>query len=136
MYQQETRLSSSSHHSIMRTRASVRKKIANQESSCKIISLKVGFDFQDKLVRECTCTSSTWPWHLKLFLTFIDVVCVNAYVLWMLKYTNWQEMKNHLRHLYQLSLGEIMVSSHIRKWADSGNIDMLRAMRARDVRCK
>ena len=29
-----------------------------------------------------------------------------------------------------------MVSSRIRKKADSGNIDILRAMRARDVRCK
>jgi hypothetical protein len=120
----------------MTTRASVREKIANLESSCKIMSLKMGLGFQDKLVREYTCTSSTWSWHLKPFLRFIDVVCVNAYVLWMLKYTNWQERKNHLRHLYLLSLGEIMVSSHIRKGADSGNIDMLRAMRARDVRCK
>jgi len=136
MYQQETRLSSSSHQNIMTTRAWVRKKIANLKSSCKIISLKVGFDVQDKLVREFICTSSTWRWHLKLLLSFIDVVCVNAYVLWMLKYRNWQERKNHRRHLYLLSLGEIMVSSHIRKRADSRNIDILRSMRARDVRCK
>jgi len=113
-----------------------RKKIANLKSSFKIMSLKVGFDVQSKLVRECTCTSSTWRWHLKLLLSFIDVVCVNAYVLWVLKYPNWQERKNHRRHLYLLSVGAIMVRSHIRKRADSGNIDILRAMRARDVCCK
>jgi hypothetical protein len=100
------------------------------------MSLKVGFDFQDKLVREFTCTSSKWRWQLKLLLCFIDVVCVNAYVLWTLKYPNWRERKNHRRHLYLLSLGEIMVRPHIRKRTSSGNIDILRAMRARDVRCK
>jgi hypothetical protein len=54
----------------------------------------------------------------------------------MLKYLNWQERKNHRRHLYLLSLGEIMVRSYIKKRADGGNIDILRAMRARDVRYK
>jgi len=100
------------------------------------MSLKVGFDVQDKLLRECTCTRLKLPWHFKLLLSFIDVVCVNACVLWMLKYPNWQERKNHRRHLYLLPLGEIMVRSHIRKRADSGNIDILRATRARDVRYK
>jgi len=130
MYQQETRLSSSSHHSIMTTRVWVRKEITNLKSSCKIMSLKVGFDVQDKLLRECTCTRSKLLWHFKLLLNFIDVVCVNACVLWMLKYPDWQERKNHRRHLYLLSLGEILVM------ADSGNVDILRATRARDVRCK
>jgi hypothetical protein len=100
------------------------------------MSIKVGFDVQDKLVRECTFTRSTWRWNLKLLLSLIDGACVNAYVLWMLKYPNWQEKKNHQRHLYLLSLGEEMVRSHIRERVDSGNIDILRAMRARDVRCK
>jgi hypothetical protein len=67
---------------------------------------------------------------------FIDVVCVKAYVLWMLKYLNLQERKNNRRHLYLLSLGEIMVRSYKRRGADSGNIHILRAMRARDVRYK
>jgi hypothetical protein len=73
---------------------------------------------------------------LKLLLSFIDVVCVKVYVLWMLKYLNWQKRKNHRRHLYLLSLGEITVRSYIRKRVDSGNIDILRAMSARDVRYK
>jgi hypothetical protein len=37
---------------IMTIRAWVRKKIANLKSSCKILSLKMGFDVQDKHVRE------------------------------------------------------------------------------------
>jgi hypothetical protein len=55
---------------------------------------------------------------LKLLFSLIDVVGVNAYVLWMLKCPNWKEKKNNRRHLYLLSLGEIMVRSHIRKRAD------------------
>jgi hypothetical protein len=37
---------------IMTTRAWVRKKIANLKTSCKILSQEMGFDVQDKLVRE------------------------------------------------------------------------------------
>jgi len=60
---------------------------------------------------------------LELFLNLIDVACVNAFVPWMLEYSNWQQKKNNSRHLYLLSLGEEMVTSHIRSRADSGNID-------------
>jgi len=75
---------------------------------------------------------------LKLFLNLIDVACVNAFVLWMLEYSNWQQKKNNRRHLYVLSLGEEMVTPHIRSRADSGNVDRhtRRAMRAVDVAYK
>ena len=49
---------------------------------------KSGVDILDKLVREYTCTRPTRRWLLKLFLNLIDVACVNAFVLWMLKYPN------------------------------------------------
>jgi len=72
---------------------------------------------------------------LKLFLNLIDVACVNAFVLWMLEYSNWQQKKNNRRHLYLLSLGEEMVTPYIRSRADSGNIyrHTRRAMRAMGV---
>jgi hypothetical protein len=38
-------------------------------------------------VREHTCMRSTRHWPLKLFLNLIDDACVNAFLLWMLKYT-------------------------------------------------
>jgi len=60
---------------------------------------KSGVNILDKLVREYTCTRSTSCWPLTLFLSLIDVACVNAFVLWMLKYTNWQQKKNNQRHL-------------------------------------
>ena len=50
---------------------------------------KSGDDVQDKLVREYTCTRSTRHWPLTLFLNLIGVACVNASVLWMLKYPTW-----------------------------------------------
>ena len=74
-------------------------------------------------MREYICTRSTWCWPLKLFLSLIDVACVNAFVLWMLKHPNWEQKKNNRRHLYLLSLGEEMVTPYIRGRADSGNVD-------------
>ena len=55
----------------------------------------------------------------------------------MLKYHNWQQKKNNQRQPYLLSLGEEMVTPHIRG-ADSGNVDRhnRRAMRAMGVTCK
>ena len=50
---------------------------------------KSEFDVLDKLVKEHTYKISIRRCPLKLFLKMIDVACVNAFVLWMLKYTNW-----------------------------------------------
>jgi hypothetical protein len=50
----------------------------------------------------------------------------------MLEYSKWQQKKNNRRHLYPLSLGEEMLTPHIRSRAYSGKIDRhtCRAMRA------
>ena len=97
-----------------------------------------GVDILDYLVREHTCTRSTRHWPLTLFLNLIDVACVNAFVLWILKYPNWQQKKNNCRCLYLLSLGEEMVTPYVRRRADSGNMDrhMHSVMRAMDITCK
>ena len=50
---------------------------------------KSGADILEKLVMEYTCMRSTWRWPLKLFLILTDAACVNASVLWMLKYPDW-----------------------------------------------
>ena len=49
---------------------------------------KSGCNVLDKLVRVGTCIGSTMLWALKLFFRLIAVACVNAFVLWVLKYTN------------------------------------------------
>jgi hypothetical protein len=61
---------------------------------------KSGFDILEQLVTERTCTRSTRCWCLKLFCSFADVACVNAFVLWMLKYPNGQQKKNQWTRLY------------------------------------
>jgi len=61
---------------------------------------KSRFDILEQLVMERTCMRSTRHWLLKLFCSFIDVACVNAFVLWMLKYPNGQQKKNHWIRLY------------------------------------
>ena len=89
-------------------------------------------------MREYTCARSTKCWCLKLFLTLIDVACVNAVVLWMLKYPNWQQKENHPRPLYLLSLGDEMARPHKRRRAGSGNVNRCtcKTMRAMGVACK
>ena len=61
---------------------------------------KSGSDILEQLVTEHSCTRSTRRWRLKLFCNFIDVACVNAFVLWMLKYPNGQQKKNRWTRLY------------------------------------
>jgi len=41
----------------------------------------------------------------------------------MMKYLNWQQKKNNQRWLHLLSLGEKMVTPHIKRRAGSGNVD-------------
>jgi hypothetical protein len=72
-------------------------------------STNSAFDFLDQFVRSPTCMSSTKRRSLKPFFSLIAIACVNAFVLWMLKYPNWQQKKNNRTHLYLLSLGEEMV---------------------------
>jgi len=67
------------------------------------------FYILDQFVRAPTCMSSTKRRSLKLFFSLIAVACVNAFVLWMLKYPNRQQKKNNRTHLYLLSLGEEML---------------------------
>jgi hypothetical protein len=83
---------------------------------------KCGVDVLDKDVTEYTCTRSMRCWPLKLF-NLINVVKANVFVLWMLKYPNWQQKKNNRRRLYLLSLGEEMVTPHMRRRANSGHVD-------------
>jgi len=47
---------------------------------------KNGDQVMDKLLREYICMRSTRHQPLKLFLNLIDVACVNAFVLQMMKY--------------------------------------------------
>jgi hypothetical protein len=55
---------------------------------------KCGVDILGKDVGEHTCMRSMRCWPLKLF-NVIDVVSANVFVLWMLKYPNWQQKKNN-----------------------------------------
>ena len=85
-------------------------------------AIKCGVDVLDKYVWEYTCMRSMRCWQLKLF-NLIDVVSANVFVLWMLKYPNWQQRKNNRRRLCLISLGEEMVTPHTRRRADSGHVD-------------
>ena len=114
MYQQGTRLSSSFHYNIMMTCAWVRKKITNVKLSCTIMPLKVGLTFWTRLWENALVRNQQGIGVWKHFLSLSDVVCVNVFVLWIMKYTNWQKKKKHRRCLYLLSLGEKMVSSQLR----------------------
>jgi len=77
------------------------------------------------LLREYTCMRSKRHWPLKIILYIIDFACVNAFVLWMLKYPDWQQKKNHRRCLYLLSLGEDMVRPYTRRAEVEMSTDIL-----------
>lgn len=110
----ETRLSSSLHHSIMMTCAWARKKITNVKLSCKLMPLKVGLIFWTRLWQNALVRDQQGNGFWKHFLSLSDVIRVNVFVLWMLKYPKWQKKNHHRRCLYLLSLGEKMVSSRPR----------------------
>jgi len=66
-----------------------------------------------------------------------DVACVNAFVLYLTKYTNWrQKKKKNQRCLYLPSLQE--ETPQARRRAGSGNVNRHthRAMTAMGVACK
>jgi hypothetical protein len=89
------------------------------------------------LLREYTLYETRhWPFKVLLILT--DVACVNAFILWMLKYHDWQQKKNQWRCLYLVSLAEHTVRPNTRSRAKSGNVNrhICRAKRTMGVPCK
>jgi hypothetical protein len=97
-----------------------------------------GVDILDKLAREYTCMRSIRHWPLQVFFNLIDAASINEFVLGTLKYPNWRQKKNNQRHLYLSSLGEEMVTPHIRRRTDSENVNRhtRRAMSGIGVACK
>ena len=76
MYQQETRLSLSFHHSHHDDTCKGEKKDNTPEIIMQYNATKSGVDVLDKLVKEYVFTRSTRCWPMKLFLNLIDVACV------------------------------------------------------------
>jgi hypothetical protein len=60
---------------------------------------KGGVDVVDKLTREyMTCRGTRW-WPVRLFCNMLDVSCMNAFVLWLLKHPEWKiNVCHHRRH--------------------------------------
>ena len=83
-------LLSSQHHD---DRCKGEKKDNTSEIIMHYNATKSGVDVLDKLVKEYVFTRSTRCWPLKLFLNLIAVACLNAFVLWILKYPNWPQNK-------------------------------------------
>jgi hypothetical protein len=47
---------------------------------------KTGVDVVYKLAREHTTYRGTHRWPVRLFCNMLDVICINAFVLWLLKH--------------------------------------------------
>jgi hypothetical protein len=73
---------------------------------------KGGVDVVDKLAREyTTCRGTRWP--IRLFCNMLDVICINAFLLWLLKHPEWKTKVHHHRRHFLLELGDQMVHPYI-----------------------
>ena len=94
MYQQETRLSSPFHDSIMMTCTWVRNKTTDLKLWCATMTINSGVDVRDKLVGEYACTRSTRHWTLTVFLNLILLVWIQLYyACWSILVGNRRKIK-------------------------------------------
>lgn len=100
--------------------------VSNEENSLKpqIIldynHTKAAVDTLDKMVKEYACNRSTRRWPLVLFMNCLDIAAVNAYVLYKLKYPEYEKGKSCQRRLFLKQLGLELVRPLIQIRVDRG----------------
>ena len=92
---------------------------------------KIGVDLLDQMLKYYRCYRRTARWPLVLFLNFVDISCLNAYILWMKLHPLWNENQNNKRRHFLLELGKALVLSFI-EHRDTSNLHtrILRAIEA------
>ncbi|KRZ19449.1 hypothetical protein T11_16230, partial [Trichinella zimbabwensis] len=74
---------------------------------------KGGVDAMDKMVREYSCCRNTKRWPLLLFMNMLDVAAVNAFVVFVTKFSSFYGNKNHRKRLFLKDLGMRLVRPNI-----------------------
>jgi hypothetical protein len=111
---------SSQHHdkSCMRESQAFKPAIITHYSATK-----GGVDVVDKLAREYTTYRGTCWWPIRLFYNMLDISCINAFVLWLLKHPEWKTKVRHHWHNFLLELGDQMVHPYIMQRASNCSLN-------------
>lgn len=75
---------------------------------------KGAVDTLDKMVKEYSCHRNTKRWPLVLFFNFIDIAGINAFVLYVDKYRDYEIGKSFRRRLFLQKLGLELVTPLIK----------------------
>jgi hypothetical protein len=70
-------------------------------------------DVVDKLAWEYTTCRGKCRWPVRLFCNILDVSCINAFVLCLLKHSEWKTKVHHRQCHFMLELGDQMVHPYI-----------------------
>ena len=75
---------------------------------------KGAVDTLDKIVAEYSCNRQSKRWPAVIFMNFIDIAAVNAFVLWKKLNPEWKAQCLDKRRLFLLELGKQLVEPHMR----------------------
>lgn len=78
-------------------------------------STKGGVDTIDQMARKYTVKRSTQRWPLTVFYTLIDIMCINAYSIYILNNPEWNKTKTGRRRIFLQTLGLDLIKPHVRK---------------------
>ncbi|CAG7822217.1 unnamed protein product, partial [Allacma fusca] len=81
---------------------------------------KGGVDTVDQMTAEYSCNRKNNRWPMKTFHGMVDIVCSNAYIMWIEKYPKWCEDKKSRRQLFLEELAEEMITPLIKRRNWSG----------------
>ena len=82
---------------------------------------KGGVDNADKLIREYSCCRRTARWPYRIFMNILDICALNAFVLYVEKYPNWNKQNFSRRRLFLLELGDELVRRNMENRAKYKN---------------
>ncbi|KAG5881856.1 hypothetical protein JTB14_034135 [Gonioctena quinquepunctata] len=85
--------------------------------------IKGGVDTADKIVKEYTTRRMTKRWAMVIFGHLLDTPVLDSFILWKLKYPNWNKSYLDARRKFLLCLGKELVKDQIRR--RFGNKDRL-----------
>ena len=76
---------------------------------------KSGVDNLDHLCRLYSCKRKIRRWPMILWFNMLDCAAIAAYIIWILKFPDWEFGKRHRRRLFLKQLGRELVNDHIQR---------------------
>ena len=96
-----------------------KKAIEEKENKPEIIThynaTKSGVDNFDHLCRLYTCKRKIPRWPMVFWFNMLDCAAVAGYIIWILKYSDWESGKRHRRRLFLKDFGRELVNDLIQR---------------------